>query len=188
MQTTHPRISKLADFYRTGSKVCSFMSPDITRFVLVPEVYHSQVIAEPLLDWAKTKKPMALSYVWEKDPLNMQDEEEIAIRFFTGLLKILKEDEFGEQINHINLEAELRFAFSDASPVHPHLSYRDDGFYTITMGPKQTSRYAPCFSIVITRVSDIMLVHKDIAQKIRKESAKRFGSEYDANTLYLKPK
>ena len=34
----------MKEFYNREPKVCSFMNPDITRFVLVPNVYSDDVI------------------------------------------------------------------------------------------------------------------------------------------------
>lgn len=183
----HPRIERLAEFYRNGPKVCPFMSPDITRFVLVPESYSDGDVGPPVLEWAKTKHPMALAYVWEKDPPSLQQERESAINLFGNLLKILRGDETGQQIDRRSLEAELAYAFSDDSPIHPFLSYHNEAFYAIAMSPRHTSRYSPCFSVVLTRMSEVKSVKKEVAERIRQESFRLFGREYDADAMFIMP-
>ncbi|MBI2148367.1 hypothetical protein HYU23_01695 [Candidatus Woesearchaeota archaeon] len=88
----HPRISTMIKFYRDEQKVCPFMSPYITQFVLVQENYTRSYIANPLLSWVKFKDLKVLSYVWEKDP-RFEDERKTAIKMFGDLAHILYEDQ-----------------------------------------------------------------------------------------------
>ncbi len=183
----HDRIKRMDQFYREGSGVCSFMSPEMTRFSLVPNRYTDEIIGVPLLAWVKTKQPMALTYVWENDPANIEKEREVATTMFGDLLRILVEDETGSRIDRQALEQELREVFAPDSIVHPHLGYKREGFYNIIMGPRHTSRYAPCFSMVLTRITDVQTVHAETALRIRRESEKRMGETYDANALFINP-
>ena len=130
----HPRILKLMDFYDREPKVCKFMKSEYTNFILIPDGYKDEHIKMPILNFAKTKDNMALAYVLEVDPPSLERERTNGIDLFGNLLRILKEDETGEKINKKYLTAELNYVFSDACPGHPHLSYKDEGFYMITMG------------------------------------------------------
>ncbi|MEK6948301.1 MAG: hypothetical protein AABX19_03590 [Nanoarchaeota archaeon] len=183
----HPRVIKMKEFYNREPKVCSFMNPDITRFVLVPNVYSDDVIGPSVLDWAKTRKPLALSYVWEKDPGDLERERAIGIEMFGNLLRILVEDETGNKINCDDLEKELSTVFSPDSQIHPFLGYRGDPFFSIIMSPNHSSRYAPCFSMVLTRQSDVLNVRNETRDKIRYNSERMMGRSYDAKALFVYP-
>ena len=100
----HTRIEQMAAFYRDGPKVCSFMSPDVTRFVWVPEGYSAKEVGEPIVQWAKTGQPSALAYVWERDPLDFKAERSAAIGLFGTLQQALFEDQTGQGIEQLILK------------------------------------------------------------------------------------
>ena len=181
----HPRIDEMTRFYNGQDKVCPFMSASVTRFVLVPETYNDNHIAPAMLDWAKSTTPLALTYIWEKDP---HAERDATIGLFGNLLRVLVEDMTQEKVDAKGLEAELAIAFAPESDVHPMLGYEDKPFYAVAMGPKHTSRYAPCASMVITKMSDVAAVHKDIVATIRQRAFARYGAHYDATGVFLEPR
>jgi hypothetical protein len=184
----HPRIEKLADFYRQQGQVCSFMNPDITTFVLVPDQCSDEYVGNPLIEWATAGRPLALSYVWENDPVTVEDEIRIATRHIIRAGCVLKSHVEKRHVSIAELVealAALRNSTSLKSPAKFILSTENDKFYSIVMSPKHTSRYAPCFSVVLTRMSDIAKVAPDVRDRIRAESSKRFGREYNADGLFI---
>ena len=184
----HPRILQMQDFYRSPNKVCSFMSPDITRFVLLPKKYTASELGAPLLEYVQSKTPLALSYVWEEDPISLQQERTTTLSFFTDAMKVLSEAQHHRQINRRELEQEVIHAFSRKVDTLPFLSYFEQGFYTIAMSPKHTARYAPCFSMVLTRITDVEMISTPLTQAIRARATERMGRPYDAKLLYIFPK
>lgn len=184
----HPRIVKLMEFYNRPDNVCDYMNSKHTNFVLIPENYREGNIMMPILNFAKTRDYLALAYVLEKDLLSIEKEGAKGKELFGDLLRILKEDETGEKIDRRNLKKELDFAFSPLSKIHPHLDYKGEGFYMITMGLRYSSRYAVSSHFVITRISDVQAVPNDTKERIRHRSFDRYGGEYDANALLVCPK
>lgn len=185
MPEKHPRIVLMEQFYRNGPKVCSFMNPDVTRFVLVRKSTDEQ-IGRAAVAWAQTREPLALSYVWARDP-KPRHESDAAVYLFGRLAKALYEAETGTRIDPHELAREIDYLFSPQSDRHPHLSYGTEAFYAIAMGPRHTARYAPCFSVVLTREADVNAAHPALRARIRAESTRRMGREYDANALFIEP-
>lgn len=106
----------------------------------------------------------------ETDPPTPQAEQASAIGLFGTLLRYSHNADTGEIIPQSELEGFLwRSIFRTCAGT---FTFSKGGvpFYAIATGPSYASRYAPCFSMVLTRMADIDAVKAGPRQAIRAEA------------------
>jgi len=78
--------------------------------------------------------------------------------------------------------------FDDARPTRPMLGCEDQPLFAICMAPvypERHPRHAPLPIVVVTRVSDVAAVAREVRLAIRARAAARYGGDYDADDLML---
>ena len=188
------RIAKTRDFLISGTSICPFANKyaSQTSFGYVNERFEGADLSNPVLDLARKPEVMAAVYVFDSDLSSHVEERGRAVGVFKELFKVLYIEEHGMQTHSWLQEADMELdqALSPDSGINPFMCYQGQLFFSIAMNPayeRQHPRWAPVSLMALTRHSDVLAVPQPIVKAIRSEMAKRTGSVYDADQLYLMP-